>query len=96
MSKIYKILGKHGRITIPFEIRLRKGFAYNDIVSFEEKDDNTVVIKREKICENCNLSSNMEKEASLLDIINSLQLSEQKAVFRYLARKLTDSEDFDA
>ena len=93
MSKIYKILGKRGRITIPFEIRLRKGFAYNDVVSFEEKDDNTVVIKREKICDKCKVSAAIEKEASLLDIINSLQLSEQKAVFKYLARKLTDSEE---
>ena len=93
MSKIYKILGKRGRITIPFEIRLRKGFAYNDVVSFEEKDDNTVVIKREKICDNCKVSAAVEKEASLLDIINSLQLSEQKAVFKYLARKLSDSEE---
>ena len=93
MSKIYKILGKRGRITIPFEIRLRKGFAYNDVVSFEEKDDNTVVIKREKICDNCKVSASVEKEASLLDIINSLQLSEQKAVFKYLARKLADSEE---
>lgn len=93
MSKIYKILGKRGRITIPFEIRLRKGFAYNDVVSFEEKDDNTVVIKREKICDNCKVSAEVEKEASLLDIINSLQLSEQKAVFKYLARKLADSEE---
>jgi bifunctional DNA-binding transcriptional regulator/antitoxin component of YhaV-PrlF toxin-antitoxin module len=93
MSKIYKILGKRGRITIPFEIRLRKGFAYNDVVSFEEKDDNTVVIKREKICDKCKVSAAVEKEASLLDIINSLQLSEQKAVFKYLARKLTDSEE---
>ena len=93
MSKIYKILGKRGRITIPFEIRLRKGFAYNDVVSFEEKDDNTVVIKREKICDNCKVLAAVEKEASLLDIINSLQLSEQKAVFKYLARKLADSEE---
>lgn len=38
MSKMMKILGKRGRITIPFEIRERQGFQYNDVVSFEEKD----------------------------------------------------------
>lgn len=93
MSKIYKILGKRGRITIPFEIRVKKGFSYNDVVSFEEKDDDTVIIRREKVCDNCKTTCNIDKEASLLDIINSLKLTEQKAVFRYLAKKLTDSEE---
>ena len=32
---IYKILGKRGRITIPWEIRRELGFAYNDVVSFQ-------------------------------------------------------------
>jgi len=36
MNKIYKVLGKRGRITIPYEIRMEKGFSYNDILSFEE------------------------------------------------------------
>ena len=40
--KINKILGKRGRITIPYEIRLKMGFKYNDVVSFEEQDNNTV------------------------------------------------------
>ena len=79
MSKIYKILGKRGRITIPFEIRLRKGFAYNDVVSFEEKDDNTVVIKREKICDKCKVSAAIEKK--LLFLISS-------TVFSSLSRRL--------
>ena len=32
--KMLKVLGKKGRITIPFEIRQRVGFAYNDVLSF--------------------------------------------------------------
>ena len=46
--KINKILGKRGRITIPYEIRLKMGFKCNDVVSFEEQDNNTVIIRREK------------------------------------------------
>ena len=54
MNKMYRILGKRGRITIPFEIRKRVGFAYNDVLSFTEAaDGRTVVVKREKICSNC-------------------------------------------
>lgn len=52
---IYKILGKRGRITIPYEIRRELGFAYNDVVSFE-MDDRTVLVKREKICDGCNVN----------------------------------------
>jgi len=40
--KTYKILGKRGRITIPFEIRQEMGFAYNDVISFERGDGGTV------------------------------------------------------
>ena len=36
MTKLYRILGKRGRITIPFEIRQRVGFSYNDVLSFTE------------------------------------------------------------
>ena len=46
MTKLYRVLGKRGRITIPYEIRRRVGFAYNDVLSFTEQDDRTVVVKR--------------------------------------------------
>ena len=36
MKKIYRILGKRGRITVPFEIRQSVGFKQNDILSFSE------------------------------------------------------------
>ena len=49
MSKMYRILGKRGRITIPYEIRQRVGFAYNDVLSFEESEDGkAVLVKRER------------------------------------------------
>ena len=51
MAKLFRILGKRGRITIPYEIRKRVGFGYNDVLSFTEAADGcTVVVKREKIC----------------------------------------------
>lgn len=36
MTKLYRVLGKRGRITIPFEIRQRVGFTYNDVLSFTD------------------------------------------------------------
>ncbi len=54
MAQMFRILGKRGRITIPFEIRQRVGFSYNDVLSFTEAPDGrTVIVKREKICDNC-------------------------------------------
>ena len=53
MTKLYRILGKRGRITIPYEIRKRVGFSYNDILSFAEQDDRTVIVWREKLCNDC-------------------------------------------
>lgn len=54
-NTMYRILGKRGRITIPYEMRQRVGFAYNDVLSFTESEDGrTVLVRREKICNHCN------------------------------------------
>lgn len=50
MRKIVRVLGKRGRITIPYEIRVRNNIGYNDILSFEEKDANTIILRKEKLC----------------------------------------------
>ena len=60
--KTYRILGKRGRITVPYEIRCKVGFKQNDVLSFEESaDGRTVVIKREIICD-CNGEKGKEKK----------------------------------
>ena len=93
--KINKILGKRGRITIPYEIRLKMGFKYNDVVSFEEQDNNTVIIRREKICDGCkkDAPNPIEKptdEITLLEFLDGLSDAEQRAVFVHLMTKWTD------
>ena len=90
--KINKILGKRGRITIPYEIRLKMGFKYNDVVSFEEQDNNTVIIRREKICDGCKKDSpNPVKkptdEITLLDFLDGLSAAEQRAALVHLSVK---------
>jgi len=88
MNKIFKILGKRGRITIPYEIRMKLGFAYNDVLSFEEQDDNTVIIKREKICDDCGKKPASKKKptdlGTLLDFIDELSREEKKVAFFHL------------
>ena len=60
MNKLYRILGKRTDHD-PYEIRRRAGFQYNDVLSFIEQDDRTVVVRREK-------SATTAKEHSLLSV----------------------------
>lgn len=91
MNKIYRILGKRGRITIPYEIRQRVGFVYNDVLSFTETE-NSVTVKREKICDNCKEVSHGNKtdEVTLLEFLNGLTESEQRAALIHLSVKLAE------
>lgn len=50
MMRTLRILGKRGRITIPYEIRKKLGFQPNDVLSFQIMDDRTVSIRRERLC----------------------------------------------
>ena len=77
---------------IPYEIRLKMGFKYNDVVSFEEQDNNTVIIRREKICDGCkkDAPNPVEKptdEITLLDFLDGLSAAEQRAALIHLSVK---------
>lgn len=90
--KILRILGKKGRITIPFEIRKEVCFKYNDVLSFVQADNNTVIVRRERICDNnCpkyNLSpADMRDEDTLKNFIDRLPSSKQREVLVHLSLK---------
>lgn len=92
MKKLLRILGKRGRITIPYEIRQRVGFAYNDVLSFTESEDGrSVVIRREKLCDNCQgktVQAVTDDRAMLLELLDSLPTELQKAAFMQLSESL--------
>lgn len=72
MLKIYRVLGKKGRITIPYEIRQRIGFRYNDVLSFTQQDDGSVLVRKEKICDNCKyLEEDFEENFTLEDSLTA-------------------------
>ena len=86
MLKIYRVLGEKGRITIPFVIRQRIGFRYNDVLSFTQQDDGSVVVRREKICDNCNeLTEEFEENFPLEDFLDSLSEEEQRDALLHLS-----------
>ena len=37
MNKIYRLIGKEGRTTIPFDIRLKMRIGYNSLLSYASK-----------------------------------------------------------
>lgn len=89
LTKMLRVLGKRGRITIPFEIRQKVGFKYNDVLSFTQADNNTVVVKRETICDsNCPFYDEdpMDSEPiSLTDFLDGLTDEEQKTALVHLS-----------
>jgi bifunctional DNA-binding transcriptional regulator/antitoxin component of YhaV-PrlF toxin-antitoxin module len=90
MQKILKILGKRGRITIPWEIRRALGFAYNDVVSFEQ-DGETVLVKREKLCDGCKTAPAPEPEqpdeiaTALTELLDGLTAEELRTALIHLS-----------
>lgn len=83
---IYRVLGKKGRITIPYTIRKRIGFKYNDILSFTEQSDGSVVIKREKLCDNCiDIADEYSEDITLEDFLDSLSENEQRDALIHLS-----------
>lgn len=93
MLKIYRVLGKKGRITIPFEIRQRIGFRYNDVLSFTELDDSSVVVRKEKICDNCKChEEDFEENFTLEDFIDSLSEEEQRDALIHLSLLLAEKQ----
>ena len=91
MSKIARILGKRGRTTLPFEIRQKIGMCPGDIISFEEKDGDSILVRRERLCESyrpiCqNESVQRPKNVeSLLDFLDGLSPTEQRAALIHLS-----------
>ncbi|WP_444425713.1 AbrB/MazE/SpoVT family DNA-binding domain-containing protein [Ruminococcus sp.] len=93
MLRLFRVLGKKGRITIPFEIRQRIGFRYNDVLSFTELDDSSVVVRKEKICDNCKyLEEDFEKNFTLEDFIDSLSEEEQRDALIHLSLLLAEKK----
>lgn len=81
MNKIVRVLGKEGRITIPYEIRIALNIHAGDILSFDTKG-NMVTVTKEKLCNNCKL----EKEP-FDSFVESLESEERERLLKILMRR---------
>ena len=66
MMRTLRILGKRGRITIPYEIRQRLGFRPNDVLSFQIMDDRTLLVRRERLCNSTRGGKQMKENLRIL------------------------------
>lgn len=48
--KMFRIIGKESRITIPWAIRQKVNFRPDDVVSFQLMEDDSVLVRREGTC----------------------------------------------
>ena len=87
--KIYKILGKRGRITIPFAIREELGLEQDDVLSFELRDDGAVVIRTEPRCCGCH-EETQTSMISLQDLLDELKLGYNKQRQQAITAELAD------
>lgn len=80
--KLYRIIGKEGRVTIPCTLRACVGFETNDVVSFEQISPDAVLVKREQIAQS---GANRKEMPSLKELLESLSESQRNAARCYLS-----------
>lgn len=86
MFQIYRVLGRKGRITIPLELRERVGFSSNDILSFTQQDDSTIIVRKEKICSHCaEGKSRKNTNDSILEFLSELSEEQKRMALVHLS-----------
>lgn len=80
--KLYRIIGKEGRVTIPCTLRACVGFESNDVVSFEQISPDTILVRREQVQ---NQEHTQKEMPSIKELLESLTESQRKAAQCYLA-----------
>ena len=93
---LIKFLGKEGRTTIPYPIRMKLGWKKGDIITFSDLPDGSVLVTREFICDGCekvptepmpNEPEQVEEEITLQDALDGLTEQEQREALVYLSMK---------
>ena len=51
-KKIFRVLGKKGNTTIPYALRKAMNIKSNELISYEQIDEDSILVTREKVCKN--------------------------------------------
>ena len=82
--KLYRVLGREGKITIPHAMRQHIGFGESDIVSFELVSRDAVLVRRESLLNRDGVPVDADMP-SLQDFLESLTEKEQYAALVHLS-----------
>ena len=83
--KIFRIIGNEGRITIPYSIRQAVRFLPDDVVSFQLVDADSVLVRREALCEKEKTASVSKPDTNLIEYLESLSPKEQFTALVHLS-----------
>lgn len=83
--KVFRIIGNEGRITIPYSIRQAVGFLPDDVVSFQLMDSDSVLVRREALCEKEKTASVSKPDTNLIEYLESLSPKEQFTALVHLS-----------
>ena len=89
---IFRFLGKYGKTTIPKKIRDSLELQRGDILSFEELDDDSIIIRRESICNCIPRTPIKENKETLLDFLNSLSSEQKAAALVHLSMQVANQQ----
>lgn len=90
--KMFRIIGREGRITIPWAIRQKVGFRSNDVVSFQLMEDDSVLVRRESTCGKEKTPS-AGRDAAITAFLDSLDEKQRYSALVHLSVLWAQSHD---
>ena len=85
ITYIIKVIGRRGRITIPYDMRMKMKITHNDVLRFEQIDEDTVLITRIVASKDLPESFETENPAQLLcNCLDVLDSEEKISVLNFL------------
>ena len=90
--KIFRIIGRESRITIPWAIRQKINFQPNDVVSFQLMEDDGVLEQREGTCGK-EKNPGAGRDASITAFLDSLDEKQRYSALVHLSVLWAQSHD---
>ena len=90
--KMFRIIGREGRITIPLAIRQKINFQPKDVVSFQLLEDDSVLVRGESSCGKENTAC-AGRDASITAFLDSLDEKQRYSALVHLSVLWAQSHD---
>lgn len=85
MSSIIRVIGRRGRITIPYDMRMKMKITHNDVLRFEQIDEDSVLMTRIVASKDLPETFETENPAQLLcNCLDMLDSEEKISVLNFL------------